>query len=125
MEVNNIVRKVFVCPVPNCGRALTTRFNYKRHTKRHTGEKQFQCEYSGCGKRFAEKSSMKRHLKVHDRKRDKRSSTSGTASSSAGSSARKSLGANSTEMGSHGDDGSDDYGTDGAVGVSPMASGSM
>jgi uncharacterized Zn-finger protein len=78
MEVNNVVRKVFVCPVPNCGRALTTRFNYKRHTKRHTGEKQFQCEYAGCGKRFAEKSSMKRHFKVHERKRDKRTTNTGS-----------------------------------------------
>jgi uncharacterized Zn-finger protein len=46
-----------------CHKYFTSRFELKRHSNIHTGEKSYPCEV--CDKRFHTKDARNRHLSVH------------------------------------------------------------
>ncbi|XP_031759800.1 zinc finger protein Xfin-like [Xenopus tropicalis] len=51
----------FLCPA--CGKGFSSKSNYQRHYRTHTGEKPFICPQ--CGKGFAQSSQLGTHLRIH------------------------------------------------------------
>jgi len=63
--INFVAARRHVCE--ECGNTFSSKFSFKRHLKRHTGERPYRCTVSGCGRFFAEKSTMMRHHKTHSK----------------------------------------------------------
>eukprot|EP00808_Paulinella_micropora_P010248 g22144.t1 len=55
--------KRFRCMVPECGETFASKFSWRRHRKKHTGERPWGCVY--CLRYFGEKSTLKKHLNTH------------------------------------------------------------
>jgi hypothetical protein len=55
----------FNCPMENCQKTYTSRYNLKVHMKTYHFEiKEFVCQYLSCSQRFKHKSSLERHIRV-------------------------------------------------------------
>eukprot|EP00457_Paulinella_chromatophora_P004489 gb/GEZN01004501.1/.p1 GENE.gb/GEZN01004501.1/~~gb/GEZN01004501.1/.p1 ORF type:complete len:497 (-),score=58.34 gb/GEZN01004501.1/:377-1867(-) len=57
------IKKRFKCDVPSCYETFATKFSWRRHRKKHTGERPWGCVY--CLRYFGEKSTLKKHLHTH------------------------------------------------------------
>lgn len=58
-------KKVFRCPMENCGRVFDRKYNMQIHIRKHTGEMPYQCRVDGCGERFKWRSSLVNHNRKH------------------------------------------------------------
>eukprot|EP00457_Paulinella_chromatophora_P013331 gb/GEZN01013621.1/.p1 GENE.gb/GEZN01013621.1/~~gb/GEZN01013621.1/.p1 ORF type:complete len:211 (+),score=28.55 gb/GEZN01013621.1/:370-1002(+) len=54
-------KKGFRCET--CQQVFATKFSWRRHRKKHTGERPWGCVY--CLRYFGEKSTLKKHLQTH------------------------------------------------------------
>eukprot|EP00744_Colponema_vietnamica_P003928 GILI01005950.1.p1 GENE.GILI01005950.1~~GILI01005950.1.p1 ORF type:complete len:407 (+),score=85.95 GILI01005950.1:101-1222(+) len=64
-ESASSVKKAYICPFPNCGKAFSAPCRLRDHEFSHTKEKRFTCNFPGCGKSFSLASNYKRHLRLH------------------------------------------------------------
>eukprot|EP00808_Paulinella_micropora_P022753 g68124.t1 len=53
----------FNCDIEGCNQTFATKFSWRRHRKKHTGERPWGCVY--CLRYFGEKSTLKKHLHTH------------------------------------------------------------
>jgi len=58
-------KKVFYCPMDNCGRVFDRKYNMQIHIRKHTGEMPYQCRVEGCGLKFKWRSSLVNHNRKH------------------------------------------------------------
>eukprot|EP00457_Paulinella_chromatophora_P004688 gb/GEZN01004700.1/.p1 GENE.gb/GEZN01004700.1/~~gb/GEZN01004700.1/.p1 ORF type:complete len:519 (+),score=51.59 gb/GEZN01004700.1/:202-1758(+) len=58
-----ISKKRFACDFPECNETFATKFSWRRHRKKHTGDRPWGCVY--CLRYFGEKSTLKKHLHTH------------------------------------------------------------
>lgn len=61
------IRKIYVCPQPNCLRQYTTSFSLSRHLATHSDTKLFTCHV--CHKSFAIAQYLKEHALTHSPER--------------------------------------------------------
>ncbi len=48
-------KKVYVCPVAECGRVCSRKSSLEAHMHLHYGTQPFKCSFAGCDKMFSEK----------------------------------------------------------------------
>lgn len=68
-DIVNCSKKVIICPVKDCSKAYSTRYNLRVHiAHKHSRQKNdsvFICSVSDCRAEFLYKSSLKRHIEKH------------------------------------------------------------
>ncbi|KAL3895617.1 MAG: hypothetical protein SGCHY_004594 [Lobulomycetales sp.] len=60
-EDKNDPRGIYRCPVPNCGKYFTRRFNLRCHLRTHAGARPYACQL--CDAEFSRKHDLRRHVK--------------------------------------------------------------
>ncbi|KAJ9143735.1 Finger protein azf1 [Pleurostoma richardsiae] len=64
-----VIRKRFICDVPDCNKRFAQRAQLTTHMRCHNGERPYVCSFPGCNSSFGQHGNLKVHQRLHSGER--------------------------------------------------------